>query len=290
MTPGGWWWGLGPASVELDCTGEPHVVRWVEGRLEAQEHADAEGERALAALAGERPACLELLELWARHEEDPRVLVVASRGASDPLLVAAAGGRGQRPGYAPMRSRGGGPGFAPRASMAYSSNATVHRMVMRRGQPGPLDEESDPLQVLAELAGPLFTRLAGTVAATWAARIEDGDERVAFHRAALDAAVYGRALLALRDWVGDSALEPNFAMIGPDDPPALAVEDGRITLALPFSWTPYVWARGLAVVLGRFAVAASTGTQGQVVLETVEADLSTRTTLTLAAWREPLTP
>jgi hypothetical protein len=273
-----WWRGLGPAEVVLECSGEPHTVRWERGRVVAFAHRDVEGEQALAALAGERPACLDLLSLWSRHEEDPRVLVVASRGAGDVLVAAA-----DRPGH-------GWVAYAPMQSAA-SVRSRLHggggmRLRQRRpSSPRPprwrTDPEIDSLDTLAALAGPLLDRLAGSVAAVWAERIGAGDERVGACRPSLDAALYGRAVLAARLWTADPAAQVTVRVLDPDDPPAIEREGDTLALSLPFSWVARVWATGLAVVLGRFVLGATTDDEGRLVLDTVSADLSTRAAITV---------
>jgi hypothetical protein len=60
-------------------------LAWREGELRAPDHAGAE--RTLAALGGERCACVEMLDAWHGHASDLRVLVLGSRGSSDPLAA-----------------------------------------------------------------------------------------------------------------------------------------------------------------------------------------------------------
>ncbi len=59
-----WWTGLAPAEIGVRCSGAGHRIRWARGALVACDHAELEDERALAALAGERCACVELLDAW----------------------------------------------------------------------------------------------------------------------------------------------------------------------------------------------------------------------------------
>src|ERR1035441_2273955 len=82
-----WWAGLPPAEAAVECGGHVHTLRWQAGVLTAVDHGDPEDEATLAALAGESFACLELLRAWARRRNDPRVLTLASRGATDLLNV-----------------------------------------------------------------------------------------------------------------------------------------------------------------------------------------------------------
>jgi hypothetical protein len=80
-----WWVGIPDAATRVDCGGETHTLRWRAGELHALDHEDVEGERALAGLGGERCACVDVLDAWARHADDLRVLVLASRGPADEL-------------------------------------------------------------------------------------------------------------------------------------------------------------------------------------------------------------
>src|SRR5262249_13764200 len=83
-----WWRGVAPAQASVDCGGERHRLRWEAGELCALDHEDPGGERALAAVGGERPLGVGVLDAWQRHATDLSVLVLASRGPSDPLQPA----------------------------------------------------------------------------------------------------------------------------------------------------------------------------------------------------------
>ena len=81
-----WWAGLPAAEASLDCGGKPHRLRWADGQLHPLDHTDdLAGEQILSALGGHRIRCLDVLETWAQHETDLRVLILASRGPADPL-------------------------------------------------------------------------------------------------------------------------------------------------------------------------------------------------------------
>ncbi len=150
--------------------------------------------------------------------------------------------------------------------------------------PGPprrrTAEEPDPLVDLANLAGPLFDYLAGAVAAVWAERLLAGDDRVPPHAAALDTALFGRVLMAVRAWTGDPALEVTVETAGAGEPPSISREDDRVVAVLPFSWLSRVWARGLAVVLGHFVLAISEDAAGVLRLDAA-GSLGTRTVITI---------
>ncbi|GEM_PF-4741728 len=85
MTSEPWWSGVPAAQARVECGGRRHVVRWQEGRLLAVDHEDADAERTLAALGGDRCACTDVLDAWERHADDLRVLVLARRGGADQL-------------------------------------------------------------------------------------------------------------------------------------------------------------------------------------------------------------
>ena len=82
-----WWRGIPPAGARVSCDGREHRLRWAEGNLLALAHPDLESEQILSVLGGQRYACLDALDAWARHADDLRVLVVASRGLADPVRV-----------------------------------------------------------------------------------------------------------------------------------------------------------------------------------------------------------
>jgi len=82
-----WWALLPPAQAQVACGGGSHRLRWDQGRLTAADHPDAEGELVLAALGGDRSACLDLVEAWGRRGEDLQVLAVGPRSAADELTI-----------------------------------------------------------------------------------------------------------------------------------------------------------------------------------------------------------
>jgi len=81
-----WWFGYDAAQTTVECSGATHRLLWEKGTLHGLDHNDdPEGERTLAALAGERNACVDILDMWRRHQDDLRVLVSGSRGPADAL-------------------------------------------------------------------------------------------------------------------------------------------------------------------------------------------------------------
>jgi hypothetical protein len=284
-----WWAGLPAAEARLDCGGQPHRLRWAAGELTAPDHTDLAGEQILSALAGQGFPCLDVLDLWARHAADLRALILASRGPADPLATWTppawqtgwqARGRIGRPRRMARHGR--------RASYAMLSH-------------GPPDDPDEDLLRLIGLGGLLLDRLAATVIAAWAERLRgpadagavaSGGAGVASAdagaldaaRPALHAALYGRAVTALRSWTGRRDLPVALTMV-PEDQPARLARDGDgdgIAAELPFGWLADVWARGLTICWGRFCLAAAPQPSGDGwVLSTVALDLGPPTPVTL---------
>jgi hypothetical protein len=253
---GPWWRGIPPAVAQVACGGHEHQLRWVAGELLAPGHPDLEGEQILGALAGQRGACLQALEAWARHADDLRVLVLASRGPADPVAVG--------PGAAGPAGWTGMTGQAAAARMQRRRMAMA--AVMGGGAPAS-GEPGDDLATLLSLGGPMQTRLTATVAAAWRERLRDGaspaDAAVAdAARPALDAALYGRVAATLRAWTGQPDLRVTLSMIPDAGQPALARDGDTVAAKLPFGWISDVWARGLGTCQDRFCLAATPAADG----------------------------
>src|ERR1700689_5498399 len=111
MTSRPWWQNHAQAEMNVDCSEQNHGVGWEEGGLVLLDHDDPEGERTLAALGGDACPCVEILGSWERHRDDLRLLVLASRGPSDPIIHIDELGRAGMSsaifvgGSSPMRSR-----------------------------------------------------------------------------------------------------------------------------------------------------------------------------------------
>ena len=291
-----WWAGLAAAETQLDCGGQPHRLRWDAGQLHALDHTDdLEGEQILSALGGQSYPCLDVLDLWAGHAADLRVLILASRGPADPLAPWTPSPSGWT-GYT------GGGGFAGRRRVRARSFA-----MLTHGQP---DDPDDGLPRLIGLGGLLPDRLAATVIATWAGRLRGpggdgltsstgadgagaagadvaggaGADVLAAARPALHAALYGRAVTALRSWTGRRDLAVALTMIPEDQPPRLARNGDGIAAELPFGWLADVWARGLATCWGRFCLTATPQPAGDGwLLSTVGLGLDSPRSVTLSA-------
>jgi hypothetical protein len=291
-----WWLGVAPAQATVECSGDTHRLRWEAGELRALDHEDPEAERALAALGGEPCVCVQLLDAWARHCEDPRVFVLASRGPADLLarqdLDARSGKRMPSPpgvSVGPRRAAGGS--FVGRGVSMSSSSVTLMGRPGRGsrarppglpGPPVPAGAEPDlELAMLLTLGGALPDRLVATVAAFWRAELASGAVDGQLPR--LHAALYGRVLGALQQWLG-ADLDLELELIREDAEPSMVSETeagGRIQAGLPFGWIVDVWARGLAVVWGRFCLAAGSADGLRWELTTVGPDLGRPAVVTL---------
>jgi len=258
-----WWTGLAPVETVVACGDERHRVRWAEGTLSVLDHVHPEGERTLAALGGTSCACIEILDAWQRHREDLDVLLLGSRGSTDPLQPLQ-----DQPRFQPLIARPrrpAGRGGPPAGWVAYSPS-----------QGGA--EEGDDLAQLLRLPTPLPSRLAATVAAAWSQRLADGDERAVAAMPMLRAALAGRALAALDQWIGlGSGDDVRLA----EAPTAGRDEDDSVRLDLPFSWLVDVWARGFAIVADRFCLSATLTGPGTWTLATVGPDLGDSQEITL---------
>src|SRR4051812_24434612 len=236
-------------TLDVACGDETHRLMWATGELTALDHDDPEGERTLAALGGMKNGCVEVLDAWSRCRHELRALVLASRGPGDTVTSTepAYGGAGL------LLSPAAQPGLAPPAGKARirlgssmrrgwsAYGATAHAVVRGSFVGGPPQAEpEDDYSLLFALGGALGDRLAATVAAHWAERIERGDVDPA-HRPALQAALAGRVWVAARSWLGDASADIDVRMIEPSEPPALDHDGDRWTLALPFRWVSRVW-------------------------------------------------
>jgi hypothetical protein len=96
-------------------------------------------------------------------------------------------------------------------------------------------------------------RLCAAVAAAWIERDPD--------RAALVAALVGRARPALRAWAGDAV--PVHLTIGPNRH-ARRSDDGAVSAELPTRWLVDVWGPGLALIDGHFVLDVQDGDAGHV--------------------------
>ena len=279
-----WWTGIAPGQAIVECGGEQHRLRWDAGSLAALDHDDAEGERALAALGGQRCTCVDLLDAWGHHADDLRVLVLGRRSAIDELVEQVDPMRGNQGGWyaAPRR--------APRSIARGSITVTGHVMLAGPGS-GPFasagrvsaqQRAEDELTALMGLGGALPDRLAATVAATWRERLEQKDRSVTRQRRVLQSALYGRVLGAMRAWLGPAGM-PSVAltMISERRRPSMTMADGVVEAGLPFGWLVDVWARDLTTVAGRFTLSVMQAEAESWTLSTVASDFGATRTVAL---------
>jgi hypothetical protein len=255
-----------PYEARIHCGGAMHRLRWEAGTLQALDHVDAEGERALVALGGDPCSCIDALDSWAAHADDLRVLALTSRGPADRLqFVQHPGSVASGPMAMVHRLSLGQPPPAPPGRMLLvgrniSGYATGNRIVsVAAGHIGPNPfPQTDDLVGLLSLDGGLTARLVLTVAGTWVERLAAGDGRGARARPALIAALYGRVTSAVRLWMSSPDLVVDVEMLAPGEAPmATRAEDG-IRIAVPFSWLVDVWGRNLAVTFERFVLGVTT--------------------------------
>lgn len=245
-----WYLSLPPAEAHVPCGAATHVVRWEAGRLALTAHPDADAEVVLAALGGTQPRCVAISQTWARHAADLDVLTLGPRSPADEITASWQEAEAHRaswfglftterlpPGIPGISRAGGGrrPWLAPQSATAELSRRAQARIEL--------------LELLA--LGPAFQfRLAGTVAAGWAA---DGSSR----RPEMTAALSGRFAPAAHDWLG---IDPDAVHVTALDAaePALEVHGTgpgrRLRASLPASWLASVWACGLAVIGGHLVI------------------------------------
>jgi len=82
-----WFSSLPSADAVLPCGNGSHTIRWEDGRLSLLAHPDPEAELVLAALGGDKPACVTLSQTWSRHAADLTVLMVGPRSLADRVTV-----------------------------------------------------------------------------------------------------------------------------------------------------------------------------------------------------------
>lgn len=285
-----WWLGLASAQATVNCNGHDHRLRWEAGDLHALDHCDVESERTLAALGGQRCICVDMLEAWERHRDDLRVLVLASRGPTDPVVVQedqSAQFGVARPQI--VRARGAVPS---RARLRQTGTVVSHmgRAVARQsgwtaygpsGRASKQAEAENELFALLGLGGGVPERLVATVAAAWSERLGRPDRTIDRARPQLRAALHGRVFAAMRTWLGGSGVESELKMIGENEAPRLISEDGIVRAELPFGWLVDVWAKDLATIWGRFCIAATTTDGSTWQLTTIGPDLAQPSAITL---------
>lgn len=267
-----WWLGIPPAHAAIECGGQEHRLRWELGELRALDHDDVDAERTLAALAGDRCACADVLDAWQRSTAEQRVLVLATRGPMEQLVIGSPwtiGAKGSA--AASPAGMGGWSPYTPWGSgMPFVVDAD-----------GPMEPEQELIALLG-LQGGLSDRLVASVAAAWAERLEGPDGAGGDLPPQFQAALYGRVTAALRRWLGRAALEVELQVVDATATPAVTAGGaGRVRVELPFGWLATVWAKGLATVMGRFCLAATTSDGSSWTLATVGPELGPIETMSL---------
>jgi len=252
-----WYDSLPAADTQMPCGSGSHTVRWEAGQLALPSHPDAEAELVLAALGGDKPACVAVAETWARHTADLGVLATGPRCVADQVSVSREEIEQQRSGLPPGISvaRSGAvsrrvtrPGLGSGLAAALGSSMAE---TLRRQQ-----QRLELLELLA-LGAALQFRLSGAVCAAWAGP-DRADER-ASRRPELAAALTGRFAPAAEEWLG---IDPDAVTVTPHEGPGWGSVEltgqgkgRRLRAALPVGWLADVWACGLAVAAGHLVVA-----------------------------------
>ena len=280
-----WWAPFPAAEARIRCGTADHVLRWAEGRLSATGHADADGELVLAALGGDKPQCVAMLEAWGAHAADLDVLALGPRCPADELAVTwelvdhlraslgpAARSVPMRPGPAPgpaSRGPGTAPGPAGARPRAYAVPGTGSpggsRPMARpiRGMPGrpalsragagpgPARGTAVPVRAGPPLpAAPVRPGRLGLDRGCARGRTPGARQR-----AGRPGRCPGRRLApAAGPWLG---LDPDAVQATVHHGPGWGrVErDGpALRAALPLSWLARIWAPGFPVVNGHLVV------------------------------------
>ncbi len=263
-----WYDSLPAVDTRVPCGSGSHIVRWEAGQLTLPAHPDAEAELVLAALGGDKPACVAVAETWARHTDDLGVLATGPRCVADQVSVSRDEIDQQRTALPQVLSSGAvvtrftgstprtprpapAPGRLPGVGGLASSLAPGMAETLRRQQ-----QRLELLELLA-LGAALQFRLSGTVCAAWAG--PDRADARASRRPELAAALTGRFAPAAEEWLG---IDPDAVTVTPHEGPGWGTmeltgqgESRRLRAALPVGWLADVWACGLAVVAGHLIVA-----------------------------------
>lgn len=277
-----WWAALPAAETRIRCGTAEHVLRWSEGRLNAADHPDAEGELVLAALGGDKAACVAMLEAWGAHGDDLEVLALGPRSPADELAVTwelveeLRTTSGRRIGSTPMRpGPASGGGSATFSALSYSAPSRGARPAARvmRGMPmrrlTPEQERAlarrTELLSLFALGRDFQSRLSAQVVSAWSGGETSAEPReLGRARPALVAALTGRLAPAAGPWAG---LDPDEVRATLHEGPGWgsAERDGPgLRAALPLSWLTRVWAPGFPVVGGHLIVDVLAGSWPRV--------------------------
>lgn len=236
-----WWAGVAAVATDVECSGGTHRLVWREGELVPEAHDDPEGEALLAVLGGDPPTCIVLAEQWRIHSQNLRVLAYGRRQAGEQVGLT-------RAEWAEIDAKA-------KTRATPSRSVRVSDQAERQGfhQLDRLRAERLELLSLFALPSEFQDRLMLSVAAAWADRWAAGDERVGpVEMGRLVAALVGRAGPVLEAWSGRPA---EVVLARPGAAPSVAGGD-RVEAHLGFDWLARVWCRDLALVGGRFVLAA----------------------------------
>lgn len=256
---------LPATDIEIGCGDDIHRLRWSAGELVSLDHDDPEGERTLAALAGRSNGCVTVLDAWQRQRTSLRILTLASHGAADRLQVEPEDDGGL---WSP--SVRGGMSSRRRMSAAHQSPARGGRVVAA--------DQAGDVDMLFGLGAVVAGRLAATVAAHWAERVEAG-ATADRDLPALVAALTGRVWLAAQGWLGLPLGAVDVRMAAPTEAPGATFDNHRLTVAVPFRWLNRVWAPELAVITGRLTLDAQREGDSVTLLAVEPDGTPTRTTI-----------
>lgn len=224
------WAGCPAVELDVACSGADHRLVWSEGTVTALDHPELDAERALVALGGPTPACLDLIDLWAEAVADGGFLGewVDQAQLTDARLSWLA--------MALERMRGEG----------------FHEFLRRL----PLTRAERMGQFLHRFPRAWHDRAAGAVAAAVVdgpgVRCADAPSLVPLGvasrlRRAFVTSVGGRSIS-----VGAAALVPLTISVTPDAAPAawgqLRGPDRGVSLTVPTRWLHQVWGVEAAVV------------------------------------------
>ena len=227
-----WWVGVAPAEAEIECDGASHRLVWARGEVRPLDHPDPDADRALVALGGESPACLDVIRAWNEHASTPELVTLGRRPGEQGL------------GLAPSAVRAHAAASARTQRMLGAARERVEERLRRR----------EALTLLLSLPAPFIDRLVLGVFASAAERWDDESFR-ADHGLRIGAALSTRATPALRRFGDRLGCGPCDVGVSPARPghgePVVAarLESGQpvvISADLPVRWITNVWGRGLS--------------------------------------------
>jgi hypothetical protein len=239
----------------VPCGEARHTIRLASDGLELIDHPDAESELILAALGGDKPNCIRIVEAWQRRAADIDLLMILPRSDDDQIRVSWGDVEVARSPVRTSVAMSGPPG--PPVPAGLPAGAPAHIRQMQATLKETYARQLDILTVLA-LGHEFQKRLVGTIVAS----VEDAPPGEA--SPALAAALAGRAGPAIARWLDVNADDVTVAVYRGSGWGSLFASDDAVWVALPVSWLAEVWAPGLELVDGRFVVGV--GSAGMVAV------------------------